>query len=154
MFLFFCATAPELGRSCIEEDTFRFHSSFLQVTIMTSIQDAFQPVQREPAAPGFPHAPPDWTRARAEQIAQQEHLILGDDHWAVVRGLQEFFARHEDRAINLRDLHDALEEKFHHKGGVKYLYTLLPGGPIAQGCRLAGLEPPAGAVDRGFGSVA
>jgi tRNA 2-thiouridine synthesizing protein E len=37
---------------------------------------------------------------------------------------------------------------------MKYLYTLLPGGPIAQGCRLAGLKPPAGAVDQGFGSVA
>ncbi|MBX3589929.1 MAG: TusE/DsrC/DsvC family sulfur relay protein [Burkholderiaceae bacterium] len=121
---------------------------------MTSIQQAFQPIEREPAAPGFPHAPPDWTRETALKIAQQEHLTLGDDHWAVVRGLQEFFARHEDGVTNLRELHDALEEKFHHKGGVKYLYTLLPGGPIAQGCRLAGLEPPAGAVDRGFGSVA
>ena len=32
--------------------------------------------------------------------------------------------------------------------------TLFPGGPVAQGCRLAGLKAPAGAVDRGFGSVA
>lgn len=135
------------------EDTFLPLSSFPQVAIMTSLQQAFQPITREPTAPGFPHAPPNWTRETAVTIAQQEQLTLGDDHWAVVRGLQEFFARHEDRAINLRDLHDALEEKFHHKGGVKYLYTLLPGGPIAQGCRLAGLEPPAGAVDLGFGSV-
>ncbi|MGB5339763.1 MAG: sulfite reductase, partial [Gammaproteobacteria bacterium] len=36
---------------------------------------------------------------------------------------------------------------------LKYLYTLLPGGPVAQGCRLAGLEPPAGSQDAGFGSV-
>jgi hypothetical protein len=31
---------------------------------------------------------------------------------------------------------------------------LFSGGPVAQGCRLAGLNAPAGAVDRGFGSVA
>jgi tRNA 2-thiouridine synthesizing protein E len=37
---------------------------------------------------------------------------------------------------------------------MKYLYTLFPGGPIVQGCRLAGLKAPAGATDRGFGSVA
>ncbi|MDH5470718.1 MAG: TusE/DsrC/DsvC family sulfur relay protein, partial [Gammaproteobacteria bacterium] len=28
-----------------------------------------------------------------------------------------------------------------------------PGGPIAQGCRIAGLVPPAGSKDSGFGSV-
>jgi tRNA 2-thiouridine synthesizing protein E len=33
------------------------------------------------------------------------------------------------------------------------LFKLFPKGPIAQGCRLAGLEPPAGSVDLGFGSV-
>lgn len=93
------------------EDTFLSFSSFPQVAIMTSLQEAFQPIVREPAAPGFPHAPPNWTRETAESIAQQEQLTLGDDHWAVVRALQEFFARHEDGVINLRDLHDALEEK-------------------------------------------
>lgn len=53
----------------------------------------------------------------------------------------------------MRELHDALDEKFHWKGGIGYLYRLFPGGPIAQGCRIAGLRAPAGAVDRGFGSV-
>jgi tRNA 2-thiouridine synthesizing protein E len=89
----------------------------------------------------------------AEQIAREENLALGDDHWELVRSLQEFFARHEEGEIRLRDLSDALDEKYHHKGGVKYLYTLFPGGPIAQGCRLAGLKAPAGATDLSFGSV-
>lgn len=104
--------------------------------------------------PRFPHAPPEWTPAAAQEIAQRERIELTDDHWEVVRALQAFYARHEDAPIMLTELHDALEEKFHYKGGVKYLYTLLPGGPIAQGCRLAGLKPPGGAVDTSFGSVA
>ncbi len=105
--------------------------------------------------PKFPFAPPEWTRDDALEVARREALTLADDHWEVVRGLQEFFARHEEgAAINLRELADALEEKFHFKGGMKYLYTLFPGGPIAQGCRLAGLKPPAGAIDKSFGSVA
>lgn len=109
-----------------------------------------------PAAPdpSFPHAPEGWTRARALEAARQEGLALGEEHWAVVRALQEYFARHEPTAINLRELHDALDEKFHRQGGIRHLYLLLPGGPVAQGCRLAGLKAPAGAVDRGFGSVA
>lgn len=102
----------------------------------------------------FRHAPLDWSEDKASAIAAQEKLALAEDHWEVVRALQEFYARHHHVAINLRELQDALEEKFHHKGGMKYLYTLLPAGPVAQGCRLAGLAPPAGATDRGFGSVA
>jgi tRNA 2-thiouridine synthesizing protein E len=123
---------------------------------MTNIQDTFHAIRGAARAsdPRFPHAPPDWAPDTAVEIARQEQLTLGDDHWAVVRGLQEFFARHDDGVTNLRELHDAFDEKFHHKGGMKYLYTLLPGGPIAQGCRLAGLKPPPGAVDLGFGSVA
>ena len=106
------------------------------------------------AEKGFRFAPPDWTPDMAREAARAEHLSLGEDHWNVVRGLQEFYARQTVAPVSLRDLQDALEEKFHHKGGMKYLYTLFPGGPIVQGCRLAGLKAPTGATDRGFGSVA
>ena len=85
--------------------------------------------------------------------AREENLSLGPDHMEMLGALQEYFARNADREMNTRELHDALDEKFHHKGGMKYLYKLFPGGPVAQGCRLAGLEPPAGAVDKSFGSV-
>ena len=103
---------------------------------------------------GFRFAPLDWTAEKAREMARAEHLKLSEDHWDLVRGLQEFYARHHTVPVALRELHHALEEKFHHKGGMKYLYTLFPGGPIAQGCRLAGLKAPTGATDRGFGSVA
>ena len=74
---------------------------------------------------------------------------LEEDHWAVILALQEFVAHHDDsKQVNRRLLHDALNEKFHHKGGLGYLYRLLPGGPIAQGCRLSGLEAPVGSVDQ------
>jgi len=101
--------------------------------------------------PDFPAAPAGWTRATAEAIAQADGLTLDADQWEVIRALQGWFAERE--RTNVRELHDALDEHFHTKGGLKYLYGILPGGPIAQGCRLAGLEPPAGAADRSFGSV-
>jgi len=102
----------------------------------------------------FRFAPVDWNPASAQQLAAREGLTLERAHWDLVRALQEFYARSPSAEIRLRDLQDALEEKFHHKGGLKYLYTVCPGGPVTQGCRLAGLRPPAGASDRGFGSVA
>jgi tRNA 2-thiouridine synthesizing protein E len=104
--------------------------------------------------PNFRFAPHEWTPETARRLAADEGLALQEDHWEVLRSLQEFYARHEAAAISLREIKDALEEKFHYKGGLKYLHTLFPRGPVAQGCRLAGLKAPAGAVDLGFGSVA
>jgi tRNA 2-thiouridine synthesizing protein E len=104
--------------------------------------------------PKFPHAPEGWTPALAANAAQGEGLKLGEEHWEAVRALQEYYARHETPGVNMRELHDALDEKFHRQGGIRHLYLLFPGGPIAQGCRIAGLKAPAGATDKGFGSVA
>ncbi len=103
--------------------------------------------------PEFPHAPAGWTKATAVETAREEGVELGTDHWTALRALHEYYARHEPTAINRRELHDALDEKFHRQGGIKRLYQLFPGGPVAQGCRIAGLKVPAGAVDKGFGSV-
>ncbi|MCP5277382.1 MAG: TusE/DsrC/DsvC family sulfur relay protein [Thiobacillus sp.] len=103
--------------------------------------------------PDFPHAPMEWSRELAEQQAHREHLTLTEDHWQAICALQEFYARHDGSTINVRELHDALDEYFHPEGGIKYLYKLFPTGPVAQGCRLAGLEPPPGANDKGFGSA-
>ena len=117
--------------------------------------DINQLVRGPVALPDFPCAPLDWTRDDAIQAARTEDLTLTEDHWEAIRALQSYFAHHEDSAsINLRELHDALDEHFHPQGGLKYLYTLFPGGPIAQCCRLAGLKVPPFATDRSFGSVA
>jgi tRNA 2-thiouridine synthesizing protein E len=102
----------------------------------------------------FPSAPEEWTPAKARDQAAEENLTLTTDHWVVISALQAYYAKTEEIDRNMREMHDMLEERFHAKGGIKYLYELLPGGPIAQGCRLAGLKAPAIAVDKGFGSVA
>jgi len=116
-----------------------------------SMSDVMTPNLAAQRDPDFPKAPKDWTRAAAEQTAEDEGVTLTDDHWEAVRALQSYFAKTSNP--NVRELHDALDEKFHNKGGIKYLYGLFPGGPVAQGCRLAGLEVPAGAVNKSFGSV-
>jgi len=101
--------------------------------------------------PDFPNAPPDWTRDAAAAAARTEGIELGPDHWEAIRALQAYFS--ERIKPNMRELSDALDERFHARGGLKYLFEVFPGGPIAQGCRFAGLEPPAGAIDKSFGSV-
>lgn len=98
----------------------------------------------------FPNAPQGWNTENAEQIAQTLGIDLDEEHWEVVQGLQDYFSTHE--ISNRRELRDALDEKFHHLGGIKHLYQLFPGGPVAQGCLIAGVEMPAGTIDQSFGS--
>ena len=120
-------------------------------SLMDEIIDGGRGADKNPL---FPHAPAGWTRALAVECARREGLELGEEHWEALRALQEYHARHATTAVNLRELHDALNEKFHRQGGIRQLYRLFPGGPVAQGCRIAGLKAPAGATDKGFGSVA
>lgn len=100
----------------------------------------------------FPNAPSDWDIRSAETTASEDGIKMTDDHWELIRALQEYYKKVE--FPNLRQIKDALDEKFHSRGGMKYLYQIIPGGPVAEGCRLAGLQVPAGAVDKSFGSVA
>jgi tRNA 2-thiouridine synthesizing protein E len=100
----------------------------------------------------YPHAPADWSLERAVEIARDEGITLSEEHVKVLLDLQDYFANHQ-KPINPRHLHDALDEEYHNDGGIKHLYELFPGGPITQGCRLAGLKVPAYAKDESFGSV-
>ena len=100
----------------------------------------------------FPNAPDDWNIEMAENTARTDGVDLSDDHWDLIRALQEYYRKVD--FPNLRQIKDALEEKFHSRGGMKYLYQIIPGGPVAEGCRLAGLNVPSGAIDKSFGSAA
>jgi len=120
------------------------------MSLLDAIKTAGSVSNKEPK---FSHAPADWTKEMALKTARQEELVLGADHWEAVRALQEYYTKHQEITLSMRELHDALDEHFHGKGGIKYLYQLFPGGPVAQGCRIAGLKAPAGATDKSFGSV-
>jgi TusE/DsrC/DsvC family sulfur relay protein len=102
--------------------------------------------------PSFRDAPEGWTPASARALAAEAGLNLTEDHWEVIRVLQGCYK--DEVSPRIRLLHDALNARFAGKGGMKYLFGILPGGPIAQGCALAGLKPPAGATNVSFGSVA
>jgi len=100
----------------------------------------------------FPNAPADWNVDEASSIASDKGIQLTSDHMELIGALQEYYKKVE--FPKLRQLKDALDEKFHNRGGMQFLYKILPGGPVAQGCELAGLNVPAGVVDKSFGSVA
>ena len=99
----------------------------------------------------FPNAPVGWTTAEAEQTASDMHLKMSEDHWELVKVLQGCYA--EDQNPPIRRVCDALAAVFKPRGGRKYLHKLFPGGPVTQGCIIAGLEPPAGSSNQTTGVV-
>lgn len=102
--------------------------------------------------PDFRDAPDGWTPENARASAAAAGLDLTEDHWEVIRVLQGCYK--DELQPRIRLLRDALEARFAGRGGMKYLFGIFPGGPIAQGCSLAGVKPPHGATDLSFGSVA
>jgi len=100
----------------------------------------------------FPNAPQDWSVDMAMSLAAEDGISMSDDHWNLLNALQEYYKKVEQP--KLRQVKDALDERFHAQGGIKYLHQILPQGPVAEGCKLAGLHIPAGALDKSFGSVA
>lgn len=94
----------------------------------------------------------DWTEETARSIAQMESIVLTEAHWSVIRFLRDHYAQY-GTSRHARMLTSALEEKFQIQGGLKYLYTLFPDGPVSQGARIAGVPVPMDSSNASFGSV-
>lgn len=93
----------------------------------------------------------DWDPTLAQQYARQEGIELSDAHWAVIDCLREYYLEHGPVKSG-REISNILDRHFAGQGGRKYLRRLFPGGPVAQGMRIAGLHVPAFTRDAGFGT--
>lgn len=92
-----------------------------------------------------------WSPQRAVELAAEEGIDMGVEHWEVILFLRERFIE-EGQARSGRALGEILEQRYAAKGGRRYLYTLFPHGPVGQGSRIAGLPLPAYTADPSFGS--
>ena len=94
----------------------------------------------------------EWNDEIAQQNAEEEGIVMTDEHWEVVRLLRNHY-RLNGHDLSGTRLLAALSEPFGTRGGKKRLYELFPGGPISQGCRIAGIPLPPYSQDPSFGSV-
>lgn len=93
-----------------------------------------------------------WMAQHAENIARDTGIELSESHREVLRVLQDSYVT-DGPARRARDLSALLDTHFADRGGRKYLFELFPRGPVAQGCRIAGVPVPPDAQDASFGSV-
>lgn len=95
---------------------------------------------------------PEWDEDRGRELARAEGITLTPDHWDVIHFLREHYDR-EGNICSGTAMLRALEERYEQQGGGKWLYTLLPGGPVHQASKIAGLPERPFSADRSFGSV-
>lgn len=79
----------------------------------TTVQSSIRRRYTTHLVPDFPHAPSDWSREIAEELAHAEGLTLTAAHWQVARALQQISARSDDPAIYTHELCDVLDAYFH-----------------------------------------
>ena len=94
-----------------------------------------------------------WDRKVAAELAREEKLQLSDEHWDVVKFLRDHF-NGVGEIEYARDISAILNQRYQSKGGLKYLFRLFPGGPVSQGCKIAGIPLPKDGKDPHFGNVA
>lgn len=95
---------------------------------------------------------PEWSEVIAADLALDEGIRLTAEHMEVLHLLRNHYLLHGHDMSGTKLLR-ALEEPFGRRGGRKHLFELFPGGPISQGCRIAGVPAPPYSHDVSFGSV-
>ena len=94
----------------------------------------------------------NWNTDMANLRATELKIQLNNAHWEILHYLRQFYIKY-GQVTHARQLTTALQNNFSDQGGLKYLYSLFPDGPVAQGCYIAGLIPPADSANPSFGSV-
>ena len=88
----------------------------------------------------------EWTKELADVISVAESIEMGEEHWAVVNFLREYYEEYQI-APAVRVLIKAIKKSMGPDvGNNKYMYELFPYGPAKQACKIAGLPKPTGCV--------
>ena len=84
----------------------------------------------------------DWKPAVAEALAAADGIVLGKEHWAVIRMFQDFFDEYEVEPTMRALVRLVAEQLGGEKANSRFLYRLFPDGPVLQATRYAGLPRP------------
>lgn len=94
-----------------------------------------------------------WNEAMAKKTARAMGLKLKREHWEVIDFLRVNFQNVGAAMPPVHELSQILNERFSAEGGLRYLYSLFPDGPLIQGSRIAGIPVPDDATNSSFGSI-
>lgn len=85
----------------------------------------------------------DWNSEVAENLAQQENIILTDAHWEIINLVKKFYTEFE-LSPAMRPLVKYVKNNLgSEKGRSIYLQQLFPPNPALMSSKIAGLPRPA-----------
>jgi tRNA 2-thiouridine synthesizing protein E len=88
---------------------------------------------------GYIVDPALWTEAIATRLAEDEGIVLSDEHWRVIRLMRSWLDEH-GVAPDARHIMKALGGE--RDIGRTRLFELFPYGYVKQACRIAGMRRP------------
>jgi TusE/DsrC/DsvC family sulfur relay protein len=91
---------------------------------------------------GYLVDPSQWNEQVAEELARQEHIVLADEHWAVIRFMREYYEQHHIAPDARHVMKHLAEVKGAGKAGRNDLFVLFPYGYVKQACKIAGMRKP------------
>jgi tRNA 2-thiouridine synthesizing protein E len=91
---------------------------------------------------GYLIDPADWNELVAEALARQEHIVLTDEHWAVIRFVREYYEQHQIAPDARHVMKHLAQHKGAGKAGRNDLFVLFPYGYVKQACKIAGMRKP------------
>ena len=91
---------------------------------------------------GYLVDPAQWNEQVAEALARQEHIVLSDEHWAVIRFMREYYETHQIAPDARHVIKHLAEYKGAGKAGRNDLFVLFPYGYVKQACKIAGMRKP------------
>lgn len=91
---------------------------------------------------GYLVDPAQWNEQVAAALARQEHIVLSDEHWAVIRFMREYYEQHQIAPDARHVMKHLAEFKGAGQSGRNDLFVLFPYGYVKQACKIAGMRKP------------
>jgi tRNA 2-thiouridine synthesizing protein E len=84
----------------------------------------------------------DWSESIANELAQEENIVLTAEHWLIIRAVREYYQEY-NHSPPIRPLIKLLQTKYgFEKLNSAYLHRLFPISPARQAARISGLPKP------------
>ena len=91
---------------------------------------------------GYLIDPAQWNEQVAEELARQEHIVLTDEHRAVIRFMREYYDQHHIAPDARHVMKHLAKVKGAGSKGRNDLFVLFPYGYVKQACKIAGMRRP------------
>jgi TusE/DsrC/DsvC family sulfur relay protein len=88
---------------------------------------------------GYLIEPEGWTEDITRQLAAEEKIVLGDEHWIVIKFMRDYYEDHQTTP-DVRHVMKHLKQEY--GADRNRMFELFPYGYVKQACKIAGMKRP------------